>query len=40
MDIIIGANKRCLFYASDYTNTELKNHHEKLKKASSLKRVN
>jgi predicted nucleic acid-binding protein len=36
MDIIIGANKKCLFYASDYTNTELKNHYEKLKKASKL----
>jgi predicted nucleic acid-binding protein len=36
MDIIIGANEKCRFYASDYTNTELKNHYEKLKKASKL----
>jgi predicted nucleic acid-binding protein len=36
MDIIIGANGKCRFYASDYTNTELKNHYEKLKKASKL----
>jgi predicted nucleic acid-binding protein len=36
MDIIIGANERCRFYASDYTNIELKNHYEKLKKASKL----
>jgi predicted nucleic acid-binding protein len=36
MDIIIGANERCRFYASDYTNTELKNHYGKLKKASKL----
>jgi predicted nucleic acid-binding protein len=36
MDIIIGANEKCRFYASDYTNIELKNHYEKLKKASKL----
>jgi predicted nucleic acid-binding protein len=34
--IIIGANEKCRFYVSDYTNTELKNHYEKLKKASKL----
>jgi predicted nucleic acid-binding protein len=36
MDIIVKANKKCYFYASDYTHTELKNHYEKLKKASKL----
>ena len=36
MDILVGSNKQILFYASDYTHIELKNHREKLKKASKL----
>jgi predicted nucleic acid-binding protein len=36
MDIIAGLNQDIQFYASDYTHIELRNHHEKLKKASKL----
>ncbi|GAB6012849.1 PIN domain-containing protein [Viscerimonas tarda] len=36
MDIIVGSKEKLQFYASDYTHIELKNHHEKLKKASKL----
>jgi predicted nucleic acid-binding protein len=36
MDIIVGSKEKFRFYASDYTHIELKNHREKLKKASKL----
>jgi predicted nucleic acid-binding protein len=36
MDIIISSKDKLQFYVSDYTHIELKNHHDKLKKASKL----
>ncbi len=35
-EIIIGSGKKYQFYTSEYMLAELKNHHEKLKKASKL----